>query len=74
LCQLFDTETKDGSEMAVYATLLNRAIASTTKTFQNRNARQLQSGRGAVLVSQSQQASKAEDFELITWLVIKEGK
>ena len=43
------------------------------RTFQRRTAAGLQSGRDFVIPDKSKQASKANDFELVTWLVIKPG-
>ena len=72
LCQLFDTETKNGSDMQVYNTLLDRAVHSIERTFKKRAAAQLvNAGRGGVLPDQSQQAGTTTDFDLITWLIIK---
>jgi hypothetical protein len=68
---LFDQETGNGSKMDKYSDLLTRALDSIVHTFKRRTAANLQSGRGGVLVPQSQQASEDSEFELITWLVIK---
>ncbi len=72
LCQLFDAETQNGTDMSQYNTLLDAAVNSIEQTFKKRAASQLtNAGRGGVLVDKSKQASKTTDFELITWLVIK---
>jgi len=71
LCNLFDQETGNGNDMTRYADLLRRAVHSITATFQKRAVSHLQSGRGAVLLEQHKQARRAGDFELVTWLVIK---
>lgn len=71
LCNLFDQETSNGNDMAKYADLLKRAVDSVVATFQKRAVSHLQSGRGAVLVDQDKQARRTSDFELVTWLVIK---
>ena len=71
LCQLFDTETKNGADMKLYNKLLAAAVDSIAKTFQKRVAAGLQSGRDFVIPDQQQQARETTDFELITWLVIK---
>ena len=70
LCQLFDQETDNGSKMNKYSDLLTRALDSIIHMFKRRTAATLQSGRGGVIVPQSQQASEDSEFELITWLVI----
>ena len=42
LCQLFDTETKNGTDMSLYNKLLAAAVDSIAKTFQKRVAAGLQ--------------------------------
>lgn len=71
LCNLFDRETKNGSDMSAYSALLQKAMASIVATFRRRVAAGLQSGRDFVIPAQSEQANDNSDFELITWLVIK---
>jgi SNF2 family DNA or RNA helicase len=71
LCQLFDTETKNGADMKLYNKLLDAAVDSIARTFQKRVAAGLQSGRDFVIPNQQDQARETTDFELITWLVIK---
>ena len=71
LCNLFDQETCNGSDMAKYETLLKLAVDSIVSTFQKRSISHLQSGRDAVLVDRQKQVKQADDFELITWLVIR---
>jgi len=71
LCQLFDTETQNGSDMSLYNKLLDAAVESIARTFQRRVAAGLQTGRDFVIPDQQEQAREATDFELITWLVIK---
>jgi hypothetical protein len=73
LCQLFDQETDNGSNMDTYSGLLTRALDSIVHTFKRRTAATLQSGRRGMIVPQSQQASEDSEFELITWLVVKSG-
>ena len=72
LCNLFDQETSNGNDMTRYANLLTRAVDSIARTFQKRAISHLQSGRSAVLVEQRKQARQTSDFELITWMVIKD--
>ena len=71
LCQLFDTETKDGTDMSRYSSLLDKALASIAASFRKRTASALQSGRGGLLVPTSQQPKEEDEFELVTWLVIR---
>jgi SNF2 family DNA or RNA helicase len=71
LCQLFDNETNNGSDMKLYNKLLVAAVDSIAKTFQKRVAAGLQTSRDFVIPNQHEQARETTDFDLITWLVIK---
>ncbi|MBI4660665.1 MAG: DEAD/DEAH box helicase, partial [Verrucomicrobia bacterium] len=71
LCTLFDQQTADGSNTALYDNLLKKAVASIVATFRKRVAAGLQTGRSFKIPDQKDQASDTTDFELATWLVIK---
>jgi hypothetical protein len=71
LCALFDQATHDGADMQLYNDLLTAAARSIERQFRRRSTDQLISGRDGVIVPQSKQASAVDDFELVTWLVIK---
>jgi hypothetical protein len=72
LCDLFNQETNNGYNMGKYNQLLVIAVDSITKTFKNRSLKGLfNSGKGGVLPSKNQQVNSTNDFELITWLIIK---
>lgn len=73
LCDLFDAETHNGADMTRYTALLDAAVRSIEKTFTKRALSSLQNSRGAVLPDKSQQANSKTDFELITWLVIRDA-
>ena len=72
LCDHFDQETTNGGNMAKYSDLLDKALDSIIHTFKRRSASMLQSGRSGLLLPQAQQATQDSEFELITWLIIKE--
>jgi hypothetical protein len=72
LCDLFDKETRNGTDMSAYNILLKNARASIIKTFRQRSIGKLLEGRGGILLPQAQQATETSDFELITWLIIKQ--
>jgi SNF2 family DNA or RNA helicase len=73
LCELFDSETSHGKDMRRYSDLLDKAVTAIAAQFDRKNAGNLFSGRGGKLLG-SQNAIKATtDFDLITWLVIKEA-
>ncbi|HAF16624.1 MAG TPA: ATP-dependent helicase, partial [Blastocatellia bacterium] len=71
LCQLFDSETQNGSDMSLYNKLLDAAVESIARTFQKRMAAGLQTGRDFKIPDEQEQAREASDLELVTWLVIK---
>jgi hypothetical protein len=71
LCNLFDQRTQDGSDMSHYDDLLRKALISIESTFQRRAVSSLLSGRDGMLpLSNNIPASKADDFDLVTWLVL----
>jgi hypothetical protein len=71
LCELFDAQTKHGEDMSQYSSLLDKAVSAIAAQFGRKSVGNLFAGRGGKLVS-SQTAIKATtDFDLITWLVIK---
>jgi hypothetical protein len=76
LCTLFDQQTADGSNTALYDGLLKKAVESIVSTFRKRVATGLQTGRSFKIPDQKDQANDTTDFELVTWLVINkaEGK
>lgn len=71
LCNLFDQQTNNGTNMTLYNNLLQQTVDSIIGTYNKRMLGNLQSSRSAVLVDQCQQIKATTDFELITWLVIK---
>ena len=73
LCDLFDQDTESGAKMGKYSDLLAKAINAIVRTFQKRTADGLQSSRDFIIPDKTEQAAGASDFELVTWLVIKES-
>ena len=71
LCKLFDEETAHGQDMSRYSGLLDKAIAAIAAQFGRKNAGNLFSGRGGKLADAAKQIKKSNDFDLITWLVIR---
>jgi hypothetical protein len=74
LCTLFDEQTSHGRDMAAYSDLLQKAIASVVHTFSRRAVGQLLLSRDAILPTRQEQATEDSEFDLVTWLVIKEAK
>jgi SNF2 family DNA or RNA helicase len=73
MCNLFDQETANGANTALYDRLLQKAIDSIVATFRKRLATGLQSGRSFTIPDRQDQATETTDFELVTWLVIKQN-
>ena len=71
LCRLFDDRTKQGQDMTHHTHLVQEAVKSIAETFQNRLASGLQQSREFILPEVSDQPHEdAEEFELVTWLVL----
>lgn len=72
LCKLFDQDTNNGADLGQYTELLRKSVDSIVHTFRRRTVASLLSGRGGVLPESHRRVSSTTDFELITWLVIKD--
>ena len=74
LCDRFDRETKQGQDMSRYNKLLTDSIAQISQAYASTQASQFHAGgdKSFVLPLASETPTGAEDFELITWLVIME--
>ena len=71
LCDIFNNETDNGSQMDNYSQLLKIAIREINSVFKKKVKIGLTRDRGALLIPKAKQADKTDHFELITWLVIK---
>jgi SNF2 family DNA or RNA helicase len=72
LCELFDSETKNGEDMSRYSGLLDKAVTAIAVQFGRKSVGNLFGGRGGKLTDASKQIKHTNDFDLITWLVIKD--
>ena len=72
LCKLFDEQTSHGQDMSAYSALLDKTVAAIVAQFTRKNAANLFTGRGGKLMDASKAVKSNNDFELITWLVIKD--
>ena len=74
LCDRFDRETKQGLDMSLYDKLLTNVIAHIRQIHNSAQIEGLRSGgRGFMLSADSETPRSATDFELLTWLVIKDN-
>ena len=71
LCDLFNKETEEGDNLGMYSDLLEKTCKGIMKQFEKRNVSRLSHSRDAVLIPEKDKAASLNDFELITWLVIK---
>ena len=71
LCELFNNETQQGEDMSQYSDLIAQAVEEISRVFKKRAARKLLTNRSALLVPKSKQVHGMNNFELVTWLVIK---
>ena len=71
LCDAFDRETGNGCDMKKYNRLLEKALSAIRKQFGRQEIDSLRR-RDGLLSKQSEQPREVNDFELVTWLVIKD--
>lgn len=73
LCDVFDMETGNGQDMSKYDNLMDMVIKAIGRQFGRQSAMTL-ADRNAVVPAKAEQPQGAKDFELVTWLVIKDGQ
>ncbi len=73
LCNLFDRQTQNGTNMSHYDALLRKVVESIAVTFRKRVASTLLTNRNAVIPDRHDQADESSESELITWLVIEDN-
>lgn len=71
LCNIFNTETDNGSKMSNYNELLKTAITEINTVFKKKANIRLTNNRDALLIPKAGKNESGENFELITWLVIR---
>ena len=74
LSAMFDKETARGSDMAAYSDLLRSAVDALLGQVDRKSLSGLFASRGGKLVEETAKAAGMSDFDLITWLVIKDGE
>ena len=73
LCDAFDEETECGAEMEQYSAAAEAAVRSITGDYGTRALSALTGVRGGKLADRAAQPKGAEDFELVTWLIVRPG-
>ena len=71
LSEVFNEETQNGENMEAHTELLKKAIDDIVRIYKRKENQRLTTDRGALLTPIQQQVNNMEDFELVTWLVIK---
>jgi len=71
LCNIFNDETDNGSNMSAYSKLLKTAIEEINRVFKRRAGIRMTNSRDAQLLPKAKIKGIDEPFELITWLIIR---
>jgi superfamily II DNA/RNA helicase len=71
ICELFNGETQNGEEMGIYAEMLKKAVTEIARIFKKRATQKLTMDRGALIIPKAKQPNDMENFELVTWLVVR---
>lgn len=72
LCEIFNAETKQGEDMQKYSELLSKAIDEISRIFNKRSNQKITGNdRGALLIPKSKRINETNNFELVTWLILK---
>ncbi len=72
LCDAFDAETRQGRDMSRYDALLEIAVTSIVGQFKE-VVRQHVGKRGFTIPKKVEQPAELDDFELVTWLIVRNG-
>lgn len=72
LCDLFDRETGNGEEMEKYSALLNKAVAAIVAQFGKKSVEVLLAARTGKLPDGNKRVKSSGDFDLVSWLVIRD--
>ena len=73
LCSLFNHETQNGSDLRLYNELLRATVRAIKSSFTKRMIQNIQANRNAQLLDHTHQINDTTDFDLITWLIIKDN-
>lgn len=72
LVAAFDRATEHGAEMGSYERMAMAAVRATAGEYRRTTLRDLSLKRSGKLPERGEQPKEASDFELVTWLVIRE--
>jgi len=71
LCDLFNSETNNGKQMQKHADLLKQSVKEIVHVFKKRSSHKLTSDRSALVIPKTKQAKDIENFELVSWLIVR---
>ncbi len=71
LCNYFNEETDNGNDMTIYEMLLDVALNSIRKEYNRKVNDQLDASPDTLLPTADSQITEKTEFELVTWLVIR---
>lgn len=71
LCSVFNQETNNGLKMDKYSELLSKAVNEIVQIFKKKSNSKLTSDRGAKLIPYAKQIKEMNDFDLVTWLIVR---
>ena len=71
LCDMFNQETNNGSEMSRFNDLLTNCTKEIARLFNKKNNLQVMNNRNALFTTVENRINEVDNFELITWLIIK---
>jgi ERCC4-related helicase len=71
LCEMFNDETQNGSDMTKYNDLLKITTSEIGKLFDRKNNLQVINSRSGLITPMENRIKESDNFELITWLIIK---
>ncbi len=71
LCNYFNEETDNGSDMTHYEMLLDASLNSIREAYNRKVNDQLDASTDALLPTVDSQITEKTEFELVTWLVIR---
>ncbi len=73
LVNAFDQETRHGQNMAEYDLMISASLRSIASTYKHSELETFLGDREGSLTSRARRPATADDFELVTWLVILEN-
>lgn len=74
LCDMFDDETENGRAMQTYEELLMKAVHSTVEAYRKKVGGTILTDPLAKIPTRKERIEALDDFELVTWLVVKDGE